>query len=202
MILPIPALPFVREMLREDFDRIILLADTTNAGRTAASGFDGIGLFDNYIPPDRWRVTAEECASRDLVFSFQVNPGFDGIVALEIDPNSCYTPPVFAPGGGVYDWTRGSDRATAESAVKSRIVESFNTSLDLQTTPELTNAARGFLLVSINSFNEWHEGHQFEPMKDRPDLTDAERAAGYHNADNGRYRLDTLRALIEDVVEG
>ena len=136
------------------------------------------------------------------MFSFQVNPGFDGIVALEIDPNSCYTPPVFAPGGGVYDWTRGSDRAAAESAVKSRIVESFNTSLDLQTTPELRNAARGFLLVSINSFNEWHEGHQFEPMKDRPDLTDAERAAGYHNADNGRYRLDTLRALIEDVVEG
>ena len=53
----------------------------------------------------------------------------------------------------------------------------------------------------INSFNEWHEGHQFEPMKNRADLTAAERALGYHNADDGRYRFDTLRDLIRGVVD-
>ena len=59
----------------------------------------------------------------------------------------------------------------------------------------------GFFLAYINSFNEWHEGHQFEPSRDRGDLTDAERALRLHNGDNGSYRLDTLRDLIRDVVD-
>ena len=48
----------------------------------------------------------------------------------------------------------------------------------------------------INSFNEWHEGHQFEPMKSAANLTAAERAIGYHNPDDGQYRLDALRSLL------
>ena len=73
--------------------------------------------------------------------------------------------------------------------------------MGLQTSAALSNAKRGFFLVYINSFNEWHEGHQFEPMKDRADLSNQERALGYHNPDNGRYRLDTLRDLVREVVE-
>jgi len=59
---------------------------------------------------------------------------------------------------------------------------------------------RGFFLAYLNSFNEWHEGHQFEPMKDRAALTPEERAVGYHNPDDGNYRLSVLKRLIGDVV--
>jgi hypothetical protein len=71
----------------------------------------------------------------------------------------------------------------------------------LQTTPGLSNVRQGFFLVYINSFNEWHEGHQFEPMRDWSELTAAERALGYHNVDDGRYRIETLGTLIRDVIE-
>ena len=110
-----------------------------------------------------------------------------------------YGLPVFEPGGASYDWERKADRLNAQLASADRIRESFSTTLALQTDLALTNAARGFFLVYINSFNEWHEGHQFEPMKNRADLTDDERAAGYHDPDNGRYRLDALRDLLAAV---
>ena len=191
----------VREMLRGDFDHVTLLADSTQVARTQAGGFDGIALFDNYVPPDTWRLHAQNCTARNLVFAFQVNPGFDSIIWPQSDPDSCYRPPPFAPGGGVYDWTRASDRAAAEGLVKNRIAESFDTTVGLQTSRSFTNARQGFFLVYINSFNEWHEGHQFEPTKHRADLTAAERALGYHNADTGSYRLDTLRGLVRGVLE-
>ena len=79
-------------------------------------------------------------------------------------------------------------------------MDSFNTTVALQTSPTLANSRQGFFLVYINSFNEWHEGHQFEPMKDRSNLSNEERALGYHNPDNGRYRLDTLRDLVQELV--
>jgi hypothetical protein len=70
----------------------------------------------------------------------------------------------------------------------------------VQADPALVNARRGFFLVYINSFNEWHEGHAFEPMKDAADLTPAERALGYHNPERGDYRLATLRGLLERTL--
>jgi Glycosyl hydrolase family 99 len=189
----------VRETLKNDFDRVTLLADSLAVDRTQAGGFDGIALFDNYVSTDRWRQAAVDCSSRDLVFSFQINPGFDGIVFPQTDPNTCYKPPAFAPGGGVYDWTRAQDREAAVQASRNRIVESFETTVSLQTSPSSSNAKQGFFLAYINSFNEWHEGHQFEPAKNSRDLTDAERAAAYHNPENGRYRLDALRDLIRTL---
>jgi Glycosyl hydrolase family 99 len=191
----------VRETLRRDFDRLVLLADSSQVVRTQAAGFDGIGLFDNYVAPDIWQLHARNCTGRNLLFSFQVNPGFDGIVRRDVEPDSCYRPAAFAPGGAVYDWSRPGDRAIAAEASRSRIVESFNTSVDLQTTPGLSNVKQGFFLVYINSFNEWHEGHQFEPVRHYADLTPAERALGYHNPDDGAYRLKTLRNLIHGVIE-
>ena len=56
------------------------------------------------------------------------------------------------------------------------------------------------LLTYLTSFNEWHEGHQFEPMKDRTALTPEELAIGYHNPDTGTYRLATLRSLLAGVL--
>jgi len=191
----------VRETLKGDFDRVTLLADSSQVVRTQASGFDGIGLFDNYVSPDIWRLHAQNCTGRNLVFAFQVNPGFDGIVQRNVPPGSCYTPAAFAPGGGTYDWTRAADRAAAAAASRSRIVDSFNTTVDLQTTPGLSNVKQGFFLVYINSFNEWHEGHQFEPVRNWSDLTDAERALGYHNPDDGAYRLKTLGNLIHGLTD-
>jgi glycosyl hydrolase family 99 len=191
----------IRETLRGDFDRLTLLADSSQVARTQAGGFDGIALFDNYVSPDVWPLHAENCTTRNLVFSFQVNPGFDSIV-WPSDPGSCYTPPAFAPGGGVYDWTRGANRAAAEAASRGRIVDSFRTTVRLQTSPALTNARQGFFLVYINSFNEWHEGHMFEPMKNAADLSPAEQAIGYHNPAQGDYRLRALSALLTPLVSG
>jgi hypothetical protein len=191
----------VREMFKDDFDRMTLLADSSHVGRTEAGGFDGIGLFDNYVTPDIWRLHANNCTARDLVFSFQVNPGFDGIVRRNVAPGECYSPPAFSPGGGTYDWTSAADRARAAAASRERIAESFNTTVALQTQAGLTNVKQGFFLVYINSFNEWHEGHAFEPMRNWSDLTAAERAVGYHNPDDGAYRLHALGDLIRGLIE-
>src|SRR5262249_27039354 len=99
-----------------------------------------------------------------------------------------------------YDWSRAVDRETAARAVRDRIEQSFDTTVALQTTPGLTNVKQGFFLVYINSFNEWHEGHQFEPMRNWSEMTDADAAVGYQNAEKGRYRLDALGALVRDVI--
>ncbi len=190
----------IRETLKDDFDRLTLLADSSEVNRTGAGGFDGIALFDNYVSPDIWTLHAHNCSNHNLVFSFQINPGFDGIVRRNVEPGECYNPPAFAPGGGAYEWTRSADRAAAAEASRTRVIDSFNRTVDLQTTPGLSNVKKGFFLAYINSFNEWHEGHAFEPMRNWSDLTAAERALAYHNPDDGAYRLKTLKALIQGVI--
>jgi hypothetical protein len=72
----------------------------------------------------------------------------------------------------------------------------------VQTDPLLENARRGFFLVYVNSFNEWHEGHAFEPMKDAAELRPEERALGYHNPADGSYRMSLLRALLQPLLAG
>src|SRR5919201_1664312 len=161
----------VRQTFARDFDRITLLADSLSINRTKAGGLDGIAIYDGLLPRT-------------------VPP-----------PDSCFSPLPFAPGGGAFDWARASERQRAADASLARMRESFRTTIDLQTSPLMANAKRGFFLVYLNSFNEWHEGHQFEPMKDEERLTAAERAIGYHNPSNGRYRLDTLKHLLETVID-
>lgn len=41
----------LRHALREDFDHVTLLADSLEFARTPASGFDGIGIYDNFMRP-------------------------------------------------------------------------------------------------------------------------------------------------------
>jgi len=189
----------VRNLFRGDFDRITLLADSLNFDRVRGGGFDGIAIYDNYVAPDTWAGHAQSCTARNLVFSFNINPGFDAIVQRRVEPDSCYRPLPFEPGAATYDWSRPSDREQAARASLARIDDSFQTTLALQTKATLANARKDFFLTYINSFNEWHEGHQFEPMKDAAALTADERAVGYHNPSDGGYRLERLRDLLDEL---
>ena len=190
----------VRDALRHDFDHVTLLADSLEFARTPASGFDGIGIYDNYVGPETYARYATGASRAGLVFSFNVNPGFDGIQPRAIP--DCYSAPAFAPAAATLDFTRADDRERAALLSQQRISASFAATLAVQADPALTNAKRGFFLVYINSFNEWHEGHAFEPMKDAADLTPAERALGYHNPADGDYRLAALGRLVRSVLRG
>ena len=190
----------VRKLFAGDFDRLTLLADSLDLPRVTAGGFDGIAIYDNNVRPDEWAPYAHGCTARGLVFSFNCNPGFDGLALRHVDPKSCYTEPRFQPGDALYDWSQRAQREAAAAASRARITESFDTTVALQTAPASGNVRHGFFLTYVNSFNEWHEGHQFEPMKSAADLTAPERAVGYHDPDNGRYRFDLLKTLVARVL--
>jgi hypothetical protein len=184
----------LRDALRGSFDHVTLLADSLEFRRTPASGFDGIGIYDNFIAPEAYAGYAAGASAADLVFSFNINPGFDSIEPRT--PGDCYAPQPFAPPTQWLDWTRAEDRERAAQRSEERIAASWVATHRAQTDPRLSNVRRGFFLVYLNSFNEWHEGHAFEPMKDAADLTPGELAYGYHNPAHGSYRLETLRALL------
>jgi hypothetical protein len=189
----------LRRELRRDFDRIVLLADSLDFGRTPDSGFDGIGIYDNFIAPEQYHPLARGASERGLLFSFNVNPGYDELLLEEVAPDSCYVPPPFDPPPGVpLDFTIFEHREAAAQLSADRIRSSLHATIAAQTDPTLENHRRGFFLVYLNSFNEWHEGHAFEPMKNDVELTPEQRVHGYHNPAYGDYRL---RALANELRE-
>jgi len=134
------------------------------------------------------------------LFSLNVNPGYDQIEPRHVSPeDDCYRPVPIAP-PGEYDWTRAEDRERAAAASAQRIRESFDATVAVQTDRQRTNARRGFFFAYINSFNEWHEGHAFEPMRDAADLTPEERAQGYRNPARGDLRLSVLSGLMSGLL--
>ncbi len=189
----------LRRTLRADFDHVTLLADSLEFARTPASGFDGIGTYDNYLTPDRYRPLAEGASAAGLLFSFHVNPGYDQIEPRETD-DPCYGPRAFAPAVSGVDFTTADGRERAAAASAQRIRDSWTATLDVQRDAALANARRGFLLVYVNSFNEWHEGQAFEPMASAADLTAAEKAQGYRNPAQGDYRLKALGELQRSIL--
>ncbi len=190
----------IRADLRHDFDHITLLADSLEFARTPASGFDGIGIYDNFIAPEAYAGFAEGASRAGLLFSFNINPGYDQIEPRPAPADPCYAPRAFAPSTTPIDWSNALERERASSLSQQRIEASFNAALALQTDPRLTNFNRGFFAIHINSFNEWHEGHAFEPMRNASNLLPEERRFGYHNPANGSARIETLGRLVRAVV--
>lgn len=190
----------VRERVRGDFAHIYLLADSLDMGRTPAAGFDGIAVYDNFVAPEQWSTLASAASDAGVVFSFNVNAGYDGYVLREVPADSCYRPPPFAPGGTHPDWTNAAGRAHAQTLALRRIDLSFDTTTALQAHAPLANAGRGFFLAYVNSFNEWHEGHQFEPALDAAELTPAQQALGYHNPPDGHARLRHLGTRLRGLL--
>ena len=190
----------IRSDLRRDFDHITLLADSLEFARTPAAGFDGIGIYDNFIAPESYAGLAEGASRAGLLFSFNINPGYDQIEPRPAPDDPCYTPRAFAPLGGAIDWSSASERERASQLSQARVTASFQQAVAVQEDRRLTNFNRGFFAVYINSFNEWHEGHAFEPMSDAADLLPEERALGYHNPLNGSARLETLGRALRSLT--
>ncbi len=192
---------FLRRELRWDFERVFLLADSLDFARTPTSGFDGIAIYDNFLPPEQYHPIARDASREDLLFSFNVNPGYDEILQQDVAPDSCYEPRPFVPPTGPLDFDRYDHRERAAVLSADRIRASLAATVEVQSDPVLSNGRRGFFLTYINSFNEWHEGHAFEPMKDDLDLTPEERLHGYHNPTFGDYRLATLREALAPLLK-
>ena len=71
----------------------------------------------------------------------------------------------------------------------------------LQTDGTPPPARTGFFLTFLNSFNEWHEGTQFEPVKDAVTLTPHEESFGYHNPVDRMYRLNYLKSRLQPILQ-
>jgi len=189
----------LRSVLRGDFERVRVLADSLNVDRAADAGFDGIAVYDNRVGPERYPPVARAATARGLLFSFNVNAGFHLVRPRMPVVDACgqaVPPPAFLPAGEGLDLSTARGREQAADLSRHRIVDSFEATVALQSDPALLNAQRGFFLSYVNSFNEWHEGHAFEPMKDAAALTREERAFAYDNPVRGDYRLALLVALL------
>ncbi len=190
----------LRRILAGDFDALTLLSDTLDLVRAQRSGFDGVAVYDNFIPPESYAGYARTASEHGLVFSFNVNPGYDQIEPRSLEPDSCYQQPPFAPPAEPpVDWSREDERERAARLSEERIRLSFDATLQAQLDRSLLNDQRGFLLVYLTSFNEWHEGHQFEPMQDASALSGDQRRLGYHNPARGDGRHQALAALLRGV---
>lgn len=191
----------LRSVLRGDFDGVTVLADSMSTDSVAAAGFDGIAVYDNRVGPERYGAAARAASARGLLFSFNVNPGFHVVrprVPVVDDCGQAVPPPPFVPADELLDLTTAAGRERAAEVSGRRIVDSFAETVALQADPALSNAQRGFFLTYVNSFNEWHEGTAFEPMKDAAALSWDERGWGYDNPGRGDYRL----ALLKELVRG
>jgi len=190
----------VRDMLRRHFDDVWQLSDSTAADRVLATGFDGGSPYGAFNPRE-WPDLARAFSGLNLTFSPAIGVGFDGIVERNVPRDSCYSPPAFLP-PAIINWNNASDREKAARLALLQIEASTRTSLQVQTSPTLRNAGTGFFIVYIATFNEWHEGTAFEPMKDGGALLSQEIPFGYHNPAHGRYRLDYLTPRLEQIIRG
>ena len=190
----------VRDTLRRHFDNVWLLSDFPVADPVLATGFDGAAPYGAFTPQE-WPQLARAFSEINLTFSPSIGTGFDAIVERNVPADSCYQPPAFVPPAEI-NWSSASDRERAARLALRQIEVSMRTSLDVQTNSTLRNASTGFFIVYIATFNEWHEGTSFEPMKDHAALLPQEIPFGYHNPARGRYRLDYLKPRLDQIIRG
>ena len=190
------AIDRARAALDGYFDHVTLLSDTTDAVRAHAAGLDGIAVYDPVVEREAALEYAVAATRLGMFFAPNTNAGLDEIEPRGLPPGSCRTARPFVPHVGDVDWSRAADRERAHARAVARIEETLEWSLLLQTHPWLGNVSPGFFLVYVTSFNEWHEGTQFEPMKPRHALNAAEIAAGYRNPVDGFARLHRLGELL------
>ena len=189
----------VRDRFAGEFDQVTMLADSLNMNRTRKSGFDGIAVYNNFLDPSTWQGHSERANSDGLVYSFNTNPGFDSIARRTVPEDSCYVPNPFHPPAQM-SWSEMEERERARRLSQKQIRRTLSTSILVQSNPLHTNARQGFFLVFLNSFNEWHEGHAFEPAKNYAHLSSTELRSGYHNPRRGSYRLKTLGRYLRRVL--
>jgi hypothetical protein len=190
----------VRDTLRRDFDRVWLLSDSTAVDRVLAFGFDGSVPYGAFTPAE-WPQLARAFSGLNLTFSPSIGTGFDGLVERNVPADSCYQRPELIPPATI-DWSSAAGCERGAFLALWQIEESMRLSLNLQTDPTLRNARTGFFIAYISTFNEWHEGTSFEPMKDRAALLPQELPFGYHNPVHGRYRLDYLKPRLGQLIGG
>jgi hypothetical protein len=189
----------LKQELGSEFPKFMLLADTLNIVRAGVSGFDGGVSADPYFKLDRWDEVVRNFNAHDLPFVFAANAGFDGVPPPVIPINDpCYRPARPEPAPDV-DWNSETSRQQEHDASAQRIRESFDKAIRLQVATNSANLRRGFFLVYVNSFNEWHEGTQFEPTVSYASLSAAARAR-YHDAAAGVYRLETLQSMMAQII--
>ena len=192
----------VHRVFRDDFDHVTILSECPDADKVRAAGFDGLSIYGPDSPSENWLDWALEASRKDLVFAFNINPGMDEIERRIVDAESCYAPRPFLPLTESLDWSIPEGREYAALLSKQQIDETLLHSVFLEAHPWLNNVDRGFFLVYVCSFNEWHEGHQFEPMRDASAITGAESAFGYHNPEKGSYRLEHLTRRLTTLLSG
>jgi len=190
----------LRAALRPTFDRITLLADSLDVGRTRAGGFDGMAIYDSYVRPATWPAAATDFGGNNLLFSFAINCGFDGYLPV-LPRGVCDVPLPFEPPVGAVNWEDASSRIQAQAASYNRVLESLDRTLALQADAARYNSRQGFFLAYVNTFNEWHEGTAFEPARHRRDLRPEELAFKYHNPENGSWRMELLQSLLRPITD-
>jgi Glycosyl hydrolase family 99 len=190
----------VRETLRRDFDHVWLLSDSSEIDRVRAAGFDAVAPYGAFNP-EKWPAVAQAASAANLLVSFSIGTGFDSIAQRNVPADSCYRPPEFVPPADL-DWTKPADREKARRLALWQAEASMRAAVGLQANPSLLNAREGFFAVYIATFNEWHEGTAFEPMKDSAALLPEELPYGYHNPAYGRYRFDYLKRRLARIIAG
>jgi hypothetical protein len=184
----------VRGDVARDFAGITFVADSLDADRTRAAGFDAGAVGNPYIRPDEWAAhTApfDRETSRFLRRQRRVRRRRREDAAT----GSCYQPLPFEPELNVR-WDRQS--AGARAAARRPIASSLERTLAHQTDPQSATGGRDSCTCRSIRSSEWHEGTAFEPMMSYRDLSSSGRLL-YHNTTNGSYRLRTLRNLLELV---
>ena len=167
--------------------------------RTRKSSFDGTAVYNNFHDPSTWQGHSEHTSSDGLVYSFNTNPGFDSIARQAVPKGSGYVPTPFHPATEI-NWNNSDDRERAKQLSQRQTHRTLSTSILVQSNPLHTSSRQDFFLVFLNSFNEWHDGHAFEPAKNYAYLYSMELPSGYHNERCGNYRIKTLRRYLRRVL--